>query len=131
MLNILLSIVSYDLWFYASHVFLHKYLFSMHSVHHESNADTLVWSDTYVSHPAEDFLQSMGMFFPYAVCTYTVADTAIILFLLNLRGIIRHDHRMAWLTNHHLLHHKYMNYNYGEYWIDCACGTGFSGPGDD
>jgi sterol desaturase/sphingolipid hydroxylase (fatty acid hydroxylase superfamily) len=27
------------------------------------------------------------------------------------------------IGNHHLLHHKYPNYNYGEYWIDYICGT--------
>jgi sterol desaturase/sphingolipid hydroxylase (fatty acid hydroxylase superfamily) len=123
MLNILLSILSYDLWFYASHIFLHKYLSSLHAKHHEADADTLLWSDTYVSHVAEDMIQSVGMLFPYAVYNYTVFDTGVILLLLNIRGMIRHDHRMGWLTDHHLLHHKYMNYNYGEYWIDCACGT--------
>jgi len=29
------------------------------------------------------------------------------------------DHRFTWLIgNHHLLHHKYPPYNFGEYWID-------------
>ena len=27
------------------------------------------------------------------------------------------------IGNHHLLHHKYPNYNYGEYWIDSLCRT--------
>ena len=121
MLNILASLLCYDLWFYASHIWLHKYFWNIHSVHHGPNADTLVWTDAYVSHPVEDALQGMGMFFPYAVFNYTVLDTGIILLILNLRGMARHDHRVAW--PHHLLHHKYMNYNYGEYWIDCACGT--------
>jgi sterol desaturase/sphingolipid hydroxylase (fatty acid hydroxylase superfamily) len=127
MLNILLSILCYDVWFYASHVFLHTFMYSYHAIHHSTDADALLWSDTYVSHPAEDAIQSLGMFFPYAFCTYTVAETGIILLLLNVRGMIRHDHRMGWLTRHHLLHHKYMNYNYGEYWIDCACGTVYRG----
>jgi sterol desaturase/sphingolipid hydroxylase (fatty acid hydroxylase superfamily) len=133
MLKVLASILCYDIWFYASHIFLHrrlqeassrfahKYMWKIHSVHHSTNPDTLVWSHAYVSHPIEDALQGLGMFFPYMVCTYNIADTALILLLLNLRGMARHDHRIAW--PHHLLHHKYMNYNYGEYWIDCACGT--------
>ena len=125
MLNIFFSILSYDIWFYASHIVLHKYMWNIHSVHHSTNPDQLRWSDAYVSHPVEDFFQGVGMFFPYAVFNYTVLDTAIILFFLNLRGMARHEsrkeYRMAW--PHHVLHHKYMNYNYGEYWIDCACGT--------
>jgi sterol desaturase/sphingolipid hydroxylase (fatty acid hydroxylase superfamily) len=121
MLNILASILCYDLWFYASHIFLHKYFWDVHSLHHSTDPDTMVWSDTYVSHPVEDALQGMGMFFPYVVYTYSILDTGIIFLLLNLRGMARHDHRVGW--SHHILHHKYMNYNYGEYWIDCACGT--------
>ncbi len=125
MLKVLLSILSYDLWFYASHIVLHKYMWDIHAVHHSTNPDQLRWSDAYVSHPVEDFFQGVGMFFPHAFLNYTVLDTALILFFLNLRGMARHEsrkeYRITW--QHHVLHHKYMNYNYGEYWIDCACGT--------
>jgi sterol desaturase/sphingolipid hydroxylase (fatty acid hydroxylase superfamily) len=32
---------------------------------------------------------------------------------------MRHDERCIWLIgNHHILHHKYPQYNYGEYWLD-------------
>jgi sterol desaturase/sphingolipid hydroxylase (fatty acid hydroxylase superfamily) len=27
------------------------------------------------------------------------------------------------MGNHHILHHKYIGYNYGEYWIDTVMGT--------
>lgn len=37
---------------------------------------------------------------------------------------MRHDHNFIWLIgNHHLLHHKNINYNFGEYWIDYLCNT--------
>ena len=73
---------------------------------------------------AEGPFQGVGMFFPYVVYSYTFTDTAIVLAFLNTRGIMRHDPRWAWLIgNHHLLHHKYSEYNFGEYWIDTLCGT--------
>ena len=38
--------------------------------------------------------------------------------------MMRHDERCIWLIgNHHLLHHKYSQYNFGEYWLDALCGT--------
>ena len=46
------------------------------------------------------------------------------LYFCSIRGFMRHDNRCIWLIgNHHILHHKYPNYNYGEYWIDSICGT--------
>jgi len=123
MFNIALSIISYDIWFFISHVVLHKYAYPIHKLHHAANADTLRWSDTYIAHPVEDMVQGVGMFFPFVYYTYTITDVVLVLAILNVRGMIRHDVRMAWLTNHHILHHKYMDYNYGEFWIDYLCGT--------
>jgi sterol desaturase/sphingolipid hydroxylase (fatty acid hydroxylase superfamily) len=38
--------------------------------------------------------------------------------------MMRHDDRFSWLIgNHHILHHKYPKYNFGEYWIDKMFGT--------
>jgi sterol desaturase/sphingolipid hydroxylase (fatty acid hydroxylase superfamily) len=38
--------------------------------------------------------------------------------------MMRHDDRLIWLIgNHHLLHHKYPLYNFGEYWLDSLMGT--------
>ena len=43
-----------------------------------------------------------------------------------------HDFRFAKLVgNHHLLHHKYLVYNYGEYWIDKLFNTNFSAENND
>jgi sterol desaturase/sphingolipid hydroxylase (fatty acid hydroxylase superfamily) len=43
---------------------------------------------------------------------------------LNIRGMMRHDKRGTWLVgNHHLLHHQYPRYNYGEVWLDYLGGT--------
>lgn len=80
--------------------------------------------DTYLGHPLEGPFQGIGMFAPYIFYNYSFAETAIILAFLNVRGMMRHDDRCSWLIgNHHLVHHKYPNYNYGEYWIDALCST--------
>jgi hypothetical protein len=37
---------------------------------------------------------------------------------------MRHDERFVWLIgNHHLLHHRFPHYNFGEYWLDQLGGT--------
>ena len=122
---LLLPILSYDIWFFISHLLLHSnLLYKYHCIHHSVDPYTMTYVDTYTGHWIEDVLQSAGFLFPYAFYNYTVLDTAIILFFLNARGMLRHDIRMTWLIgNHHILHHKHVNYNFGEYWIDCLCGT--------
>jgi sterol desaturase/sphingolipid hydroxylase (fatty acid hydroxylase superfamily) len=120
MWHIVLSILSYDIWFYLSHIFLHRVLFDLHRIHHAANAEELRWTDTYRSHPVEDMIQGVGAFFPFFFYTYTVVDAGIIVLFLNVRGMIRHDARLG---GHHVLHHQHPSYNYGEYWIDWLCGT--------
>jgi len=123
MLNIVISIISYDIWFYISHLLLHsKQLYKYHKEHHTKIVPTFL--DTYVAHPFETSFQGIGMFFPYAVINYTGYETIIILVLLNIRGTLQHDERGTFLVgNHHLLHHRYQNCNYGQYWIDALCNT--------
>jgi hypothetical protein len=46
------------------------------------------------------------------------------LIIVNIRGMLRHDVRYIWLIgNHHILHHKYPQYNFGEYWLDTLFDT--------
>lgn len=122
---LLLPILTYDIWFYISHVMLHsRFLYAYHSIHHSSNPTNLQWMDTYVGHWFEGPFQGAGMFFPYFFFQYRWVDTFLVLAFLNVRGMMRHDWRCAWLIgNHHLLHHKHPGYNYGEGWIDSLCGT--------
>ena len=123
MINILISILSYDIWFYISHVMMHhRYLYKYHKEHHSKIVPTFL--DTYVGHTLEGPFQSIGTFLPFLFLRYSVYDVFIILTLLNVRGLMRHDTRFVFLIgNHHLLHHRYTNYNFGEYWIDTLCGT--------
>jgi len=80
--------------------------------------------DTYHGHPFETLFQGIGVFFPLLFYSFSITDFIIALTFLNIRGMLRHDERGTFLIgNHHLLHHKYPNYNFGEYWIDTLCGT--------
>jgi len=124
MLNIILSILSYDIWFYISHLLLHtKYLYKyIHYKHHTIKNPTFL--DTYVGHHLEGVFQGIGMFFPFIWFCYTFYEVAFILLYLNIKGMLRHDHRIIHLVgDHHINHHKYPNYNYGEIWLDWLCGS--------
>jgi len=123
MINICASILSYDIWFYISHLLLHhRLLYKYHKEHHYNLNP--IYSDTYVGHVLETPFQGIGMFFSFLVFKYSLYDIFFILFLLNVRGLMRHDKRFIFLIgNHHLLHHKYSNCNFGEYWIDSIFGT--------
>lgn len=127
MIHLLASVITYDIWFYISHLILHKYLYAIHSIHHA--AVKPIWTDTYLGHWFESPFQGVGMFFPYLVYKYTWLDTLAILAFLNVRGMMRHDKRFVWLIgDHHLIHHKDGRYNFGEGWIDSLCGTAFDVP---
>lgn len=124
MINILLSVLCYDIWFYLSHVFLHSpwAYRNIHHIHHRKIVPTAY--DTYEGHAIEGPLQSLGTILPFFFLEYKAVDCLIILCILNLRGMMRHDERFVWLIgNHHLLHHRYPQWNYGEYWLDWIGGT--------
>lgn len=127
MILVLASIISYDVWFYISHIVLHhKLMYEHHKLHHSKIVPKA--PDTYLASPIETVFQGVGVFFPslYLQITNPVElDFLIIaLFLINVRGMMAHDHRFVWLIgNHHLLHHKYNNCNYGQFYIDNMLGT--------
>lgn len=126
MLHIVASILSYDIWFYISHILLHTGIgYTYHKEHHSKSIPTFL--DTYVGHILEGPFQGIGMFLPCIFWEYSNFDILLLLFLLNIRGMMRHDERFVFLIgNHHLLHHKYPQYNFGEYWIDSICGTRYT-----
>ena len=122
MIQLVISIISYDIWFYISHVILHDRLYRFHKLHHTKPVPT--YEDTYLADTVETAFQGIGVAFPAVVYTYSPADIALVLLFLNIRGMMAHDPRCAFLIgNHHLLHHKYGNCNYGQYWIDYLGGT--------
>jgi sterol desaturase/sphingolipid hydroxylase (fatty acid hydroxylase superfamily) len=125
-LLILLQILCYDLWFYTSHIILHYRIpySKIHYEHHQQFYQTLIFWDAYKGNHLEGVIQSAGLFVPYLIIDITLSNLIIAGFITNLRGLMRHDNRCIWLIgNHHILHHKYPRYNYGEYWIDKLCGT--------
>ena len=101
-------------------------MYEHHKLHHSKIVPKA--PDTYLASPIETIFQGVGVFFPslYLQITNPVdLDFLIItLFLINIRGMMAHDHRFVWLIgNHHLLHHKYNNCNYGQFYIDYMLGT--------
>jgi len=123
MLNILLSVFCYDIWFYISHLLLHTpMLYKFHHEHHMKEFPTFL--DTYVGHALEGPFQGLGALVPFCAYKYSALDICLILAILNIRGMMRHDPRCRFIIgNHHLLHHRYPRFNYGEAWIDRICGT--------
>jgi sterol desaturase/sphingolipid hydroxylase (fatty acid hydroxylase superfamily) len=120
---LILHILGYDIWFYASHRLLHtKYLWSIHKIHHEKRYPT-IW-DTNYAHWSEGIIQSIGILLPFLLYYPNWIEFIIACVFTNMRGHARHDPRMIWLLgNHHMLHHELGNVNYGDYYIDCLFGT--------
>ena len=124
MILFLTHVFFYDIWFYMSHVLLHRpQLYWIHKLHHSKLNPT--FPDTYLGHPLESPLQGLGFLVPFATqIPFNWVETTLALLFVNVRGILRHDARTAWLVGtHHLLHHQHFTCNYGEYWIDAICGT--------
>ena len=118
MLVLILHILGYDIWFYISHILLHsRLLWKYHKVHHEIIHPK--FTDTYKGHWIEGPFQSLGFLLPIAFYDFHLLSFILALLFVNIRGLMRHDDRTVWLIgNHHLLHHKFFNYNFGEYWLD-------------
>ena len=115
-----LVIISYDLWFYFSHIILHMNFFKkIHKIHHSKNYKKLIFFDANKAHLIENILQILGAFIPLIfldINIYLFINTCILIYF---RDLLRHDYRIINIVgNHHILHHKYPKYNYGEYWLD-------------
>lgn len=126
MYHFLFFVLSYDLWFYISHRFLHTPMGYkwIHRYHHSVEAKKLNYSDTYVAHIFEGPIQSAGVLFPLYFIPLNIHTLIVVALFLNIRGMLRHDIRMTWLVgNYHVLHHKYPLYNFGDLWLDWLMGT--------
>jgi sterol desaturase/sphingolipid hydroxylase (fatty acid hydroxylase superfamily) len=134
-LTFFIHILCYDIWFYISHIVLHyKYIYFIHKIHHAKQYSKLNYNDTFISHYIENIIQPLGIFIPFLFNQYidytSILSFLFAFFIIIIRGLMRHDHKCSWLIgNHHLLHHKYINYNFGEYWIDTICYTKY--PNDN
>ena len=130
--QILINILCYDIWVYILHMFLHnRNIYFIHKIHHSIDIKKQInYLDSYKSHIIEGQIQNIGIFIPYLYNIYEITEIKnmniliIVLIFINIRGMMKHDNRCIWIIgNHHLLHHKYPKYNFGEYWIDYLCGT--------
>ena len=116
-------IVSYDVWFYVSHLALHRpSLYWIHKRHHENRFPT--WRDTYHESGWEGVFQSLGFLVPWVFSEFDWKASLAAGLLLNVRGLMHHDPRMSWLVgSHHLKHHEFFDGNYGQPWLDALFGT--------
>jgi len=124
--RIIFYILSYDLWFYISHRILHyKFLFNtIHYIHHEQHYSEMTYKSTYVAHFLENIFQSLGTFIPIAFIQFDPYEFLIVILFTNIRGMLRHDFNSIWLIgDHHILHHKYLYCNYGDYYLDYLFNT--------
>ena len=123
-ITVALHLLGYDLWFYVSHRALHSpILWPLHKIHHEKKFPH--WHDTYHGHWAESVGQSVGFVLPWLFTSFWSWPASLLaLLFVNARGLARHDPRtMTWIGNHHLLHHQFPAWNFGEYWLDWLNGT--------
>ena len=123
--HILFYIFSYDIGFYLSHLLHDPTIYrNLHKQHHSLDYRHIQWLDTYYGHYLESIIQCTGIFIPWIYITSNLHEFVISILLINIRGMLRHHHRYIWLMgNHHILHHKYPQYNFGEYWLDHLLGT--------
>jgi sterol desaturase/sphingolipid hydroxylase (fatty acid hydroxylase superfamily) len=122
MVAFLIYLLCYDLWYYFIHRLMHsRYFYFIHKVHHKKRNPE--YYDYYTIHILELPLQSVGIICPVYFYKLNVAQLICALLFINLRGIMEHDARCAFLSDHHLTHHKIVKYNYGEYWLDYLFGT--------
>ena len=119
-------VLSFDVWFYFSHLLLHTnagYVY-IHWRHHAVDPTHLTYADAHVVHVLEGPLQCLGVFFPMVFFELDLPVAVSVFLFLNVRGLLRHDARMAWLVgNHHILHHQFPQYNFGDFWLDSLMGT--------
>lgn len=124
LLQVILHVLGYDIWFYLSHRALHtRWLWWVHRIHHEKIEPT--WRDTYYGHWFETLGQGGGFGLPWLVCPSVSWTSALIaLLFVNVRAMLHHDRRGTWLVgDYHLIHHRRPGINYGQPWLDWLGGT--------
>jgi sterol desaturase/sphingolipid hydroxylase (fatty acid hydroxylase superfamily) len=123
---IFISILSYDIWFYILHRTFHqKSLYLYHKKHHSKTSPT--WKDTFIADKLENAVMGLGSLLPALFFNDFYLEMLISSFFCFIRGILHHDERFIQIVGeHHLIHHKKYNYNYGEKWIDLLMDTSYN-----
>jgi len=97
-------------------------MYRFHKEHHMTPYNELKYSDVSRGHSLESAVEPLGIIVPLAFYNGSLFVPAAM--IVGIRAMMRHDDRFSWLIgNHHILHHKYPVYNFGEYWLDRLCGT--------
>jgi sterol desaturase/sphingolipid hydroxylase (fatty acid hydroxylase superfamily) len=123
MKELFLYILYYDFCYYFLHRLLHTKLFyPIHKIHHKKYKPDFY--DFYTIHIVEIPLTSMGIIFAIYLHQLYIYQLLYAIMFINIRGVMSHDYRcIFFIGNHHLLHHKFIKCNYGEYWLDYIFGT--------
>ena len=106
----------YDVWFYLSNVIIHKFM----TEYHKEQPINYTYKYEYF-HLL--LIKSLGLLIPFMKLRTSAIYEPIHLIaavgFVTIRGKLRQDNRFVWIIgNHHLLHHKYPHYNFGEMWLD-------------
>lgn len=123
----MIHVISYDICYYALHVMLHnRSFYFLHKKHHKTLHTRLTYMDAFAGELIEFPLQTIGVCIPFWIEKDVVVLIGSFVFVI-VRSCLHHDNRFIWFVgNHHILHHTYPNYNYGEWWIDALCGTKYN-----
>jgi len=82
---ILFYIVSYDVWFYLSHIILHTYFRKIHAIHHSTLSHKMTYPDTYAGHHMESVFQGLGYLFPLMFFSVNMFNLFVSFVFINLR----------------------------------------------
>ena len=121
-----LHIASNDVWYYIIHRAMHtRHLYFLHKKHHATLPNKITLRDAYKGELVEFPLETAGVIVPLFFkkeADYAIFFVAFIFIVV--RNLLQHDKRFAKIVgSHHLLHHTYPNYNFGEPWLDRVFST--------
>ena len=119
-----LYFIIHDSYFYFTHVWLHKYLFKFHKIHHYSRTPT-AWT-SFSFHPVEAVIQALIL--PVLVIMLPIHWSLFFLFLMmmSLFGVLNHlgyelypkflERKFNLISaSHHQKHHEDVHSNFGLY----------------
>jgi sterol desaturase/sphingolipid hydroxylase (fatty acid hydroxylase superfamily) len=100
-----------DLLFGSLHLFMHKYLWNYHKMHHELTIEKLNGYNAQYSSITDHILTSLlPVFLTAQICNLSYLSTVIWFCLCEYGSVSSH---LSNELNYHSLHHKYNNINYG------------------
>jgi len=125
MINILSNIILYDLLYYYIHIILHnQQIYFIHKIHHNTLYNKLTYKSANNANHVEHIIQYVGILIPTIAFKFTMSELFVCFLFIYIRSLLKHEQKFSYIIgNHHILHHKYPKYNFGEYWLDNIFGT--------